>query len=755
MTMFRGGLWGTLILAMVLGCARQLTVEQHGGVPVLTIERQADEPTGPEPAADAVPPSGEGMWPWTQIEKLDGEALKQRGLKLALGDIWTPGKGGLARAVAGLSGCSASFVSADGLLLTNHHCAYRAIQRNSTPDNNLLEKGFLARSKEDELDGHGLKTFVFAEHRDVTDAVLGQLPEGLTDLARTEYIEAREKEIVKKCEEQPNTRCRVSRNNDGLSFTLLSFLELRDVRLVAAPPSALGNFGGEIDNWHWPRHTMDFALLRAYVDPQGRAAPYAEENVPFKPQRFFRIAKSGVAEGDLVMVMGTPGHTQRYRTSVAVEDVSDWYYPKRVAVFTEWAKILEQTCAELPDSCLLTSSTLRGISNGLTNAQGMIVGLKRAGVLERKRTEEERWRQWVAADGERQAKFGGALDDLMEIVKQHRAGRDRDFLIRYIISSWSPRMLGFARTITKWASEQQKPDEKREPGFQERDRENLRSRLDHAQRSLHLVADRRALALFLRLMGELPENERLQGLDKALNKDWRDKSIDRFLKRLYKKSQLGQREERLAAFDADLNTLKASKDSLIKLAFALFDELDQFDDRQKQKQGALSRLRPRYIESLVAMKGNRFYPDANGSPRISFATVAGYRPRDGVRHTPFTTLDGLVDKFTGKAPFDAPPEVIEAIEKRDLGAYRDPVLNDVPVCFLSNADTTGGNSGSPAVDGQGRLVGLNFDRVYENIAGDFGYNPPLSRNIMVDARVILWYLDRVARADHLLRELGL
>ncbi|MCP4676892.1 MAG: S46 family peptidase [Deltaproteobacteria bacterium] len=741
-----------LCVVWTLGCGRAPEHEDRPAPPAPNkVPRSVEAKTS---EIEPLPPSGEGMWPWNQLAELDGDALKKRGLEISLAEIWTPGKGGLARAVAGLRGCTASFVSDDGLLLTNHHCVHRAIQRNSTPKKNLLEEGYLARSREEELDGHGLKVLVFKSQTDVTEKILGGMAKDLSDLARLKHIEAREKEIVKKCEEKPNTRCSVSRNNDGLSFELLEKLEIRDVRLVAAPPRSIGEFGGEVDNWMWPRHSMDFSFVRAYVDKDGKAVEYAAENVPYKPERHFKVSAAGVSKGDLVMVMGTPYHTSRYRTAYAVEQAFEWYYPLRVSIFSEWIETLEGACKEIPESCLLTASTKKGINNGLTNARGMVTGLARAGVVARKKAEEKEWLKWVVARAERKARFGGALNNLISHLEGARQGRDRDFLVRYMLSTRAAHLLGFARMITKWAREQEKPDGDREPGFQDRDRDELKSRIEQAQRSLHVGADARVLAMFLSRMGLLPQAERLVALDKALGGDWGEASIARYLERLYRGTGLGDAVERVRLFDTPLSGLKTSTDSMIVLALALAPELDAWDERNKSFDGAMSRLRPPYIESLVAMKGNRFYPDANGSPRVSFATVAGYRPRDGVRHTPFTTLGGLAAKNTGRKPFDALSSVIDAVKNRDFGSYLDSKRDDVPVCFLSNADTTGGNSGSPAVDGKGRLVGLNFDRVYENIAGDYGYNPQLSRNIMVDVRSILWYLDTIIDADNLLGEMG-
>jgi hypothetical protein len=711
------------------------------------------------PQLEPMPPSGEGMWPWTQLGDMDERELFARGLRIRLDEIWEPGKGGLARAAVGLKGCSASFISEEGLLITNHHCAHGAIQRNSTDERNLLETGYLAGTRHEELDGHGLRVLVFRTHEDVTGRVLDGMPEGLTDLERIEHIEKREKEIVRQCEERPDTRCEVSRENDGLRYVLLEKLELRDVRLVAAPPEALGSYGGEVDNWRWPRHSMDFALLRAYVSPDGKPAEFGSDNVPYRSEEHFQVSMDGVSQDDLVMILGTPYHTDRYRTAYEVEQALEWYFPLRVDLFSEWIAVLEKACEDVPASCIPTASTLRGIHNGLTNAKGMIEGLERGGVVGRREAEHERWVEWVSADPEREGKWGSAHDDLVATLVANDRGRDRDFLVRYLLRG--AQLVGFARTITKWATQRLKPDEEREPGYQERDREQILSDLRQAQKSLDLEADRRALEMFLARLGHLPAGEHLEAIDRALADpatgapDYGGESIHRLAAALHAGTRLGDEAERVRLLDAGIEELQASQDAMIRLALALGPELDAWDRRVREREGALSRLRPPYLESLIEMRGTTFYPDANASPRISFATVAGYGPRDGVWYTPFTTLAGLLDKATGEPPFDPPQNVVEAIESGERGPYVSEELRDVPVCFLSNGDTTGGNSGSPVLDGHGRLVGLNFDRVYENIAGDYGYNPRTSRNIVVDVRSVLWYLDIVLGAGHLIEEMGI
>lgn len=703
----------------------------------------------------ALPPSGEGMWPWADLSKLDEDALQKRGLKLKLEDIWKSGEGGLAMAVVGLRGCTASFISKEGLLITNHHCVFRAIQRNSTKERNLLEDGFWAEKRGDELNGYGVRVLVFRNQRDVTDKINESLPDGGSDEDLFKAIEKKEKAIVAECEKKPDTRCLISRENDGLRFLLLESEEITDVRLVAAPPRSMGGYGGEIDNWQWPRHTLDFSLLRAYVGPKGKPREFHEDNVPYRPERFLKVSRKGVRRGDFVMVMGRPYHTDRYLSSEAIKQSVEWFYPTRLRLFQAWIDVLKQTAKDFQDAEIPTSSMIKGLQNGLKNAQGMIDGAKERNLLEEKRAEEMRWRAWVKAEPQRKKKWGDALDKLLSYRRKQKKNRERRFLLRYLHRGVNT--LEFAKVLTKWAEEQDKPDLQREAGYQERDRDDKVSWLRNAQRSFHLAADKRVFALFLTLFGELPGEQRVKVFDKALGGDYSEKNIQRYVDRLYSNTKLYELEKRMEWFGKSRKELQNTGDAMLLLASQLAEVWNEQEKKAKANKGGLFRLRRPYLESLIRFGGKRFYPDANASPRVSFAHVAGYSPRDGEWHIPFTTLSGLLAKNTGKKPFDGPKEVLQKARVAAQTDYSTTVPGsqerDVPACFLSNADTTGGNSGSPAMNGKGEFVGLNFDRVYANITGDFGYSRKRSRNIMVDVRYILWYLDEVIGAEPLMKEL--
>jgi hypothetical protein len=726
-------------------CVRQ-TCAQADSRGLNLIPSEFVEPCRPELLS--VQQSGEGMWPWQDLARLDEAALRARGLELPLSELWTPGAGGLAQAVVGLRGCTGAFVSEHGLLITNHHCAMGAIQKLSRPDQNLLENGFVARSRTQELPAPGMAIWVFNSQRDVTAEIFADLPGEASDLDTAQFLRKREKELVAECEKKPSVRCSISRENDGLRFYLMENTELTDVRLVFAPPESLGAFGGEVDNWRWPRHTLDFALLRAWVGPDKKPAAHAADNVPFTPPRHLSVSTTGPGVGEFIMVAGTPYRTSRYRTAQEIREAQEWFYPRREALFSRWITLLEKANDLHPEARIPNATALRRLGNGLTNARGQLDGIAKNRVIARRLSEEETLRAWIRSA--RHPVPETALDDLNRYLESVPF-KDLDFLLSQMQTGISA--FASAYLLVKWAHERGRPDAQRTPGWQDRDRAGLLSRLSAGDLSYHPASDRQVLSMFLTELDALPADQRPAFHQPALTDEDRKKREDQ-LEMIYRTTTVMNPAAREPLFSATSEMLAQSADPMIQLVLTWFPALQDLEKRLLVTEGALLRLRRPWMEATVAFRGRAFYPDANASPRVSFATVTGYSPEDGVWSVPFTTLRGMLAKHRSRPPFDLPAPFLEAAQQENPGPWQDPHLEDVPINFLSNADTTGGNSGSPVLDGRGRFIGINFDRVYENIAGDFGYNPLRSRNIMLDVRAILWTLDRFAQAHDLLAEMG-
>ncbi len=693
-------------------------------------------------------PPGEGQWPWQDLSRLDENALKQRGLEIPLSEFWTTDQGGLAQAVVGFPGCSGAFISEHGLLVTNHHCVYSAIQKASTPERNLLENGFLARTREQEVVAPGTAIRVFISQTDVTDRMMAGLKPDASDPETAQHLRTREYELVTGCEKDQDFRCSLSRENDGLRFWLLKNLEIRDIRLVYVPPESLGSFGGEIDNWQWPRHTLDFAILRAWVDEKQNPAPHSTKNVPFEPPRFLKISQTGPSFGDFIMVAGTPYRTSRYRTAQEIRALQEWFFPFRERLASSWSSLVEEMNRKYPEARIPNAPRMRSLGNRLTNARGQIEGINRNQVIARRLSEEQSLLEWI-----RRNNFpvpAQALHDL----NLHLASvthRNLDFLLEEMKTG----VTAFANAyqIIKWAWEQGLPDEQRSPGYRERDKNNILERMKNSELSYHPPTDRAVLAMFLGFIKEIPDEE----IPAFLRMDQREpetRRLEETLEHIYQGTGIMNAALRESLFNTSFKDLRQSTDPMIQFVWPWFHVLQEMEQRQLSHEGALFRLRRPLMQATAAYRGKSFYPDANASPRVSFATVTGYSPQDGVWNLPFTTLRGMLAKHRGADPFRLPAPFIEAAQQENHGRWTDQALEDVPICFLSNADTTGGNSGSPVLNGKGHFIGINFDRVYQNIAGDFGYNIHRSRNIMVDVRAILWTLDRFASARELLAELG-
>lgn len=708
-------------------------------------------------AAVAAPSfADEGMWLLDQIPELE-PTLKAMGMQLSPREIWDPKTNtGLASATPWLGGCSSSFVSPDGLVITNHHCAFGAIQMNSTPEHDYITDGFLAASRKEELPYRPGRVTVFKGYEDVTRAVASVIKPGMEPEARAKAIELREKELVAACE-KGGLRCRVGEMFGGGKFSLFRQLELRDVRLVYAPPRSIGEYGGEVDNWVWPRHTGDYSFLRAYVGPDGKPADYSPDNVPFKPERWLLLAKEPLKDGDFAFILGYPGKTMRYRIAAAVAGDTAFYYPQRIELLKDLIAIAENEGKRGKDVEIKLASQLKGFYNSVKNNEGMLEGLTRSDLAGRKRAEEAKLTAWIDAEPARKVRFGNVLPEMEKALAAKNATRQRDFLLGWMPIPRSSSLLAAAVIIERWSFERTKPDLERMVGYQARDERTLRQRLFNIQRNLDLPYERKVLAYLFGRAAKLPAGQRITAVDDTLGATGKtgDEAVTAILDKLYAGTRLADEKMRLAMFDMDHKALLAKGDTMIAFAAALRRDTaaeEQVTDRYK---GEMVTRAPRHIEALAAWKSAPLYPDANSTLRLTYGSVKGYSPRDGVYYKPFTTHHGVVEKETGQEPFASPQRLLAAEKAGADGTYGDQRLGDVPACFLTDNDITGGNSGSPVMNGKGELIGLAFDGNYEAIDSDFQFNPALSRTISVDIRYVLWCMDYVDKAHALMREIGM
>ena len=699
----------------------------------------------------------EGMWLLGQIPELE-PTLKAMGMQLSPKEIWDPTTNtGLASATPWLGGCSSSFVSPDGLIITNHHCAFGAIQMNSTPEHDYITDGFLAATRAEELPYKAGRVTVLKGYEDVTRAVTSTLKSGMEPEARARAIDLREKQLVAACEKD-GLRCRVGEMFGGGKYYLFRQLELRDVRLVYAPPLSIGEYGGEVDNWVWPRHTGDYSFLRAYVGPDGKPADYSTNNVPFRPDRWLTIAKEPMKDGDFAFILGYPGKTMRYRIAAAVAEDTAFYYPERIKLLKQLIAIVEEEGTRGKAVEIKLASQLKGFYNSVKNNAGMLEGLTTSDLAGHKRAEETKLTTWIEGDPARKATYGGVLPAMEKVLATRNATRQRDFLLGWMPIPRSSSLLAAAAIIERWSFEKTKPDLERKTGYQARDERTLRQRLVSMQRNLDLPSERKVLACLLERATRLPAGQRITAVDDALAATGMtgEQAITTLLDKLYAGTKLADEKTRLAMFGMDHKAVLATGDTMIAFAAALRRDAAAEERVTEKYDGEMVTLAPRHIEALAAWKKALLYPDANSTLRLTYGSVQGYSPRDAVRYLPFTTLQGVIEKNTGVEPFNCPPRLLEAAKLgiATFGRYVNPQLRDVPANFLTTQDITGGNSGSPVMNGRGELVGLAFDGNYEAIDSDFQFNPPLSRTITVDIRYVLWCMDFVDNAHALMREIG-
>jgi hypothetical protein len=697
----------------------------------------------------------EGMWTPEQLPVIEGH-MRQLGLEMPAGSL-TDLTGFPFGAVISLGGCTASFVSPEGLVVTNHHCARGSVQYNSTPERNYLADGFVARSNAEELRAApGTRVYVTTKLTDVTAQVNGGLPADMPPRERYQTMDDRKKQLVAACEAPGGLRCLVASFHGGVQFTLVERLEIRDVRLVYAPGDNVGKYGGDIDNWMWPRHTGDFSFYRAYVAPDGKPAGYSKDNVPFRPKHFLKVSRSGLQDGDFIMVAGYPGRTNRYARLSEVEHTFGWYYPRMEKFLGEWIGTIEKAAPEGSDARFKYEARLAGLNNFMKNLGGQMEGARRVGLAERRGQREVALLDWVATRHGR-TYYRRTISRLEDVIADRNRDAREQFWFNYAVR---PQLLAAAHELYRLSRERQKPDAEREPGYQERDLRFIRERMEAIERRYDPAVDRAEWLLFLQGYLSQPAAQRVAVLDDALKlpEQFDRAAVEALLEPYYRDTRLGDVATRLAWMDNSPAEFEGSDDPFIRLAVALYAYRLADEEADKARNGRMEASRPDYMKTLIAWntaQGNPVYPDANGTLRVTYGTVFGGSPRDGIVYEPFTRLEGIVEKDTGIAPFDAPPALLEKVAAKDYGGYALQSIGSVPVNFLSDLDTTGGNSGSPTLDAQGNLVGLLFDGTLESVNSDWDFDPRTTRSIHVDTRYMLWVMEKVDDARHLVEEMTL
>lgn len=695
----------------------------------------------------------EGMFTPDQLPEI-AKDLRKKGLKLDTRDL-ADLTGFPMGAVVSLGGCTASFVSPQGLVVTNHHCAYGSIQYNSTEEQNYLEEGFLAANFEAELPAApGSRVYVTVDLDDVTSDVTGGLDGSLSGEERFAAIDSARKAIVAECETDEGHRCRVASFYGGLQYKLIKQLEIKDVRLAYAPAGPIGKYGGDIDNWMWPRHTGDFAFYRAYVSPDGKSADYSEDNVPFEPDHHLKVSGAGLDDGDFVMVAGYPGSTSRYARLAQVENTFDWSYPTWQGLLDNWIAAIEGASEPGSDARIKYQSRLASLNNFNKNLGGQIEGARRVGLVDRRAEREAALNAWIAKEAP-DAGYAEAIAALDALSEESATAARSSY---WYNNATRPQLLGTAQRLYRLSHERMKPDAEREGGYQERDMTRMTQGMTAMDRRYDPAVDKAEWMVFLNGYMAQPAAERVAALDSALGlrDGMSDAEMSALLDRYYADTSLDDLDTRLGLMDATPDALEASNDPFMRLAVALYDYERAMEAASKDRSGRRASLQPKYMEAIIAWQkdqGFTAYPDANSTLRVTYGTVMGGSPKDGMRYDPFTTLQGITEKDTGDDPFNSPQKQLDLIDAEEYGDYELDSIDSVPVNFLTDLDSTGGNSGSATLNAKGELVGLLFDGTIESVNSDWDFDPRTTRSIHVDSRYMLWVMDKVDNADHLLDEM--
>jgi Peptidase S46 len=692
----------------------------------------------------------DGMWMPHQMKTLD---LKALGLEMDPGNLYKTDGTGLMSAVVNLGGGTGEFVSPGGLVLTNHHVAYGALQRASSKENDYIANGFLARTRAEEIPAQGYTVGVLLGYEDVTARVNAYFKPKMTPRQRYDAFEKAQKEIVAAAEKGgQDLRCTLASMYSGNAYYLFTFKQIRDVRLVFAPPQDLGNYGGETDNWMWPRHTCDFSFLRAYVAPDGTAADYSPSNVPYKPKVWVKVSLDGFKEGDFTFVMGYPGRT--YRNYALAELKADQEnMAGRIKDTQDLIAFYEGAGKDDKEVEIRYAGLVKGLYNGLKNRQGKLEGFVKYDLVAKKAAQEKALLDWIAADPARAKKYGAAPAALEAFLARQKAFGARAELLNGVLGGST--VLSQAYTIVRAVPELQKPDKDREQAYQERNVPRIKQAIQLAERGYVFATDRELMKWTMkRLRAAHPDSSTWPASLRALAAGTDDEVAAR-IDSWYAKTSLGDPSRRLTLFGLKPAELGAIDDPFLKLAAAMETELQALREESKGMGREGADLKMGYEAAILEMKKGAYAPDANGTIRFTYGPVMGYQPRDAVWYQPQTTVKGVLEKDTGVFPFNVPDKIKDLWRAKDFGPYADARLGDVPACFLNTTNVTGGNSGSPTFNAKGEQIGIIFDMTYESVIGDYYVIPELQRSISVDLRYVLWVTDKFSGATHIVREMGL
>jgi hypothetical protein len=691
----------------------------------------------------------EGMWILTMLEKMNMDRMHKMGLKLSKEDIYSINQSSIKDAVVNFGGfCTGEIVSDKGLIFTNHHCGEGAIHEVSTQENNYLKNGFWAESFEDEIPIEDLHVSFLIRMEDVTERVTEELDEDMTESERARKIREVSSTIESEAMEGNNYLARVKPFYQGNEFYLMVYERYDDIRLVGTPPESIGKYGGDTDNWMWPRHTGDFSVFRVYAGPDGEPAEYSEENEPLEPKHHFPISVGGVEEGDFSMVLGYPGGTDRYMTSYGVKETKNVTNPTRINVREKKLEIMEEAMNSSEELELKYSSKHSGTSNYYKYSIGQNEGLQRLDVIEERQELEEQFREWVDKRRSRRKQYGETLEMIKEAYDKRKPYYKTFQYINEAIFAgaeiipFTSRFQGLYRVLQRY------PDSTEAI---QAEVENIRSRLKDFYKNYHAPTDKKILSALMEIFDENVEDEYQPSIFERIEKLY-DGNFDQYADIVFDNSMFASMDRvndflddpTLEALENDpaFDAMMSVRNKLIDIQKIYRSYADQLDKGQRL-----------FMQGLREMQEDRrFYPDANFTMRLTYGDINDYYPRDAVHYDYYTTLEGVMQKEDPtNDEFIVADKLKQLYKNKNYGPYGED--GTMRVCFISDNDITGGNSGSPVINGEGELVGIAFDGNWEAMTGDIKFEPSLQRTISVDIRYVLFVIDKFAGADRLIEEM--
>jgi hypothetical protein len=693
----------------------------------------------------------EGMWLLDSIHKLPVAEMSKHGLVLTPEQIYSATGPSLKDAIVLLGGGTASFVSHEGLIITNHHVAFGGIQSLSSVQEDYLKNGFWARTKAEELPT-SYTAQIIVGMKDVTAEVLAAAQDTMTAEVRGKALQLKIADIEKREKGTSRFTCRVSDMYSGGKYYLFTYESFNDVRLVYAPPSAIGNFGGEVDNWMWPRHTGDFSFMRVYCGADGLPARYAKDNIPYTPKVFLPVSAEGYRDGSFAMILGFPGRTFRYREAAAVQLARDESLPTIVDLYRTRMEIMDAAGAKDRALQIKLASRVRGLANTYKNYLGTLEGMKHADLLNHKRSDEQQFAAYLGSSPALTLKYGSLLGDLERASTELKTFNRKSIMVMNVSTGvdlvrLAARLKSFAAGYRDSAGVTLPPSAK--------DREAARDFIASVFKIFDLQVDKQTLCALILKNLAMPADQQILAFRSIAGSRTgadREQKVKEYVDDLYDETLMTTSAgcEKLLAGGAD----RIRDDEWVKFADALDKEQSPLNARTAVFNTRIASLRAKFIEAwLEWKKGEVTYPDANRSIRFTYGTVKSFAPRDGVDYRYYTTLAGVIEKASDEDPFIVPQKLIALWRAKDFGRYADAATGEVHVAFLSDLDITGGNSGSPVINGKGELIGCAFDGNWEAVVGDYYFQEQYNRTISVDSRYVLFILDKFSGADNILKEL--